>query len=61
MLKLVASGLSNQSIADELTLSVRAIEKHVSSVMEKLDLPPDDTRVHRRVRAAALYLSTLRG
>ncbi len=60
VLQLVASGLSNVSIAEELHLSVRAVEKHVSSVMDKLGLPADDARVHRRVRAAALYLTTLR-
>ena len=60
VLQLVASGLSNASIAEELHLSVRAVEKHVSSVMDKLGLPADDARVHRRVRAAALYLTTLR-
>lgn len=57
VLELVASGLSNVSIAETLWLSVRAVEKHVSSIMTKLELPADDTRVHRRVRAAALYLS----
>lgn len=61
VLELMASGLSNMSISEELTLSVRAVEKHVSSVMDKLDLPADDARVHRRVRAATLYLSTFRG
>lgn len=60
VLKLVASGLANASIAEELHLSVRAVEKHVSSVLDKLDLPADDTRIHRRVRAAVLYLATLR-
>lgn len=59
VLELVASGLSNAAIADRLYLSVRAVEKNVSSVLDKLDLPADDNRIHRRVRAAVFYVSSL--
>jgi DNA-binding NarL/FixJ family response regulator len=57
VLGLVARGMSNVAIADELTLSERAVEKHITAILTKLDLPPDDVEVHRRVRAVVLYLS----
>jgi hypothetical protein len=38
-------------------LSDRAVEKHITSILTKLDLPADDTEVHRRVRAVLLYLA----
>jgi DNA-binding NarL/FixJ family response regulator len=57
VLGLVARGLSNGAIAEELVLSERAVEKHISAVLAKLDLPADDGDVHRRVRAVLLYLA----
>ncbi len=57
VLGLVARGLSNPAIADELTLTSRAVEKHVTAIFQKLDLHHDDTAVHRRVRAALVYLA----
>lgn len=57
VLELMASGASNSAIASQLVLGERAVEKHVTSVLTKLDLPPDDGAVHRRVRAVLLYLS----
>jgi DNA-binding NarL/FixJ family response regulator len=57
VLGLVAQGMSNSGIADELTLSERAVEKHITAILTKLDLPPEDTEVHRRVRAVLLYLA----
>ncbi len=59
VLGLVAQGLSNPAIADELTLTSRAVEKHVTAIFQKLDLHPDDTAVHRRVRAALAYLAAI--
>ena len=38
VLKLVAEGHSNKEIADELVISVKTVEKHRASVMEKLDV-----------------------
>jgi DNA-binding NarL/FixJ family response regulator len=58
VLGLVAPGLSNRAVAGKLVLTERAVEKHISSVLAKLDLDPDDSKVHRRVRAVLLYLST---
>lgn len=57
VLELMAQGRSNQSIAAELVLSERAVEKHITSILTKLDLPPDDGEMHRRVRAVLVYLS----
>jgi NarL family two-component system response regulator LiaR len=38
VLKLVAQGLTNQDIGDRLSLSVRTVRNHVSSILEKLYL-----------------------
>jgi DNA-binding NarL/FixJ family response regulator len=35
---MVAQGLSNRQIAEELYLSERTIEKHVSKILRKLEL-----------------------
>jgi len=55
VLQLMAEGRSNGAIAAELVVSDGAIEKHVSSIFAKLDLPPADTD-HRRVLAVLRYL-----
>lgn len=59
VLELVAQGQSNRAIADRLVLSASAVEKHISSIFDKLDLFPDDVDHHRRVRAAVLWLDHL--
>ncbi|HYX49235.1 MAG TPA: response regulator transcription factor [Ktedonobacteraceae bacterium] len=38
ILRLVAEGHTNQEIADRLTLSIKTVQAHRASVMEKLDL-----------------------
>ena len=35
MLRLVASGKSNAYIADELVLSIRTVERHISNIYKK--------------------------
>lgn len=52
----IARGLSNAAIAERLVISERAVEKYVSSIFTKLDLPPE-SGVNRRVRAVLVYLS----
>ncbi|HXV32825.1 MAG TPA: response regulator transcription factor [Gaiellaceae bacterium] len=55
VLELMAEGRSNQGIADKLVLSLRAVEKYVSSIFGKLGLPSSG-RDSRRVLAVLLYL-----
>lgn len=55
VLSLMAEGRSNAAIARELVLSVGAVEKHVASILGKLQLPPSDDD-HRRVLAVLAYL-----
>jgi DNA-binding NarL/FixJ family response regulator len=52
---LMAEGRSNQGIADELIVTVAAVERHVTSIFGKLGLrhAPED---HRRVLAVLEYL-----
>jgi DNA-binding NarL/FixJ family response regulator len=55
VLELMASGSSNQGIADSLVITVRAVEKYVSSIFSKLGLPSTGSQ-SRRVLAVLLYL-----
>ena len=52
----IASGKSNAAIADEFVLTRRAVEKHVNSILSKLNLPETET-ISRRVMAALIYLA----
>jgi len=55
VLRLIAEGRSNQAIADALVISGRAVEKHVTSIFTKLNLPPAREN-HRRVLAVLAFL-----
>jgi DNA-binding NarL/FixJ family response regulator len=55
VLALVAEGRSNSGIAHELWISEGAVEKHVRSILAKLQLPATDD-VHRRVLAVLTFL-----
>jgi DNA-binding NarL/FixJ family response regulator len=55
VLELMAEGRSNQGIADRLVITVRSVEKYVSSIFDKLGLPSGGTE-SRRVLAVLLYL-----
>ena len=56
VLAAMAEGKNNAAIATRLFLTERAVEKHINSIFSKLGLH-EDKDVHRRVRAALLYLS----
>ena len=57
VLELMAEGLSNSAIAARIFLTERGVEKHVTSIFQKLRLPvTGDT--HRRVLAVVAFLQS---
>ena len=57
VLNLMAEGRSNTGIVAALQVSPSAVEKYVTNIFLKLDLPPTGTD-HRRVLAVLKYLGT---
>jgi DNA-binding NarL/FixJ family response regulator len=55
VLSLMAEGKSNAGIAETLVLSTGAVEKHIQSILSKLDLP-QSSNDHRRVLAVLAFL-----
>ena len=55
VLELMAEGRSNQGIAEQLVITLRSVEKYVSSIFGKLGLPSGGSD-SRRVLAVLLYL-----
>jgi DNA-binding NarL/FixJ family response regulator len=55
VLALVAEGRSNAGVAQELVVSVAAVERHVTSIFDKLGLHQSPEQ-HRRVLAVLKYL-----
>jgi DNA-binding NarL/FixJ family response regulator len=55
VLELMAEGRSNSGIAEQLVVTERAVEKHVTSIFAKLRLPAA-AEDHRRVLAVLAYL-----
>jgi DNA-binding NarL/FixJ family response regulator len=55
VLTAMAEGKSNHGIAEELVVTDAAVEKHVTSIFQKLGLDPTPTE-HRRVHAVLTYL-----
>ena len=51
----MAEGRSNAAIAQDLVLTVGAVEKHIANILMKLRLPPSGSD-HRRVLAVLTYL-----
>jgi DNA-binding NarL/FixJ family response regulator len=56
VLREMAKGRNNAGIADALTLTERAVAKHINSIFTKLDLREEES-AHRRVQAVLMYLS----
>jgi DNA-binding NarL/FixJ family response regulator len=55
VLALMAQGRSNGAIARDLVVTEGAVEKHISNIFAKLDLPQAEDS-HRRVMAVLAYL-----
>jgi DNA-binding NarL/FixJ family response regulator len=55
VLELMAEGRSNRAIAERLVVTERAVEKHVTSIFLKLDLPAS-FEDHRRILAVLTLL-----
>jgi DNA-binding NarL/FixJ family response regulator len=55
VIALMAEGRSNRGIADALVVTTAAVERHVTSIFDKLGLQPS-TDDHRRVLAVLQYL-----
>jgi DNA-binding NarL/FixJ family response regulator/class 3 adenylate cyclase len=55
VLEFMAEGRSNQAIADRMVITLRAVEKHVTSIFGKLRLSSTD-QDHRRVLAVLTFL-----
>jgi DNA-binding NarL/FixJ family response regulator len=55
VLALMAEGRSNQAIAEALVITPGAVEKHISNIFGKLELPPGGED-NRRVLAVLAYL-----
>ncbi|MBN9183594.1 MAG: response regulator transcription factor [Microbacterium sp.] len=56
VLAFIAEGKSNQAIAQALHVSEGSVEKHITSLFQKLDLEPDESG-NRRVLAALAHIS----
>ncbi|MEV4117812.1 response regulator transcription factor [Micromonospora sp. NPDC049645] len=56
VLGLMAQGLSNAAICAALVLAPVSVEKHITNIFAKLDLPPAED-ANRRVRAVLAYLN----
>src|SRR5262249_43235641 len=57
VLRLMAEGRSTSGIVEMLKVSPSAVEKYVTNIFAKLDLPPTGTD-HRRVLAVLRYLNS---
>jgi DNA-binding NarL/FixJ family response regulator len=59
VLEAMATGRNNATIAKNLSMSERAVEKHVGSVFQKLGLI-EESEVNRRVMAVLAFLDATR-
>jgi DNA-binding NarL/FixJ family response regulator len=54
----IAQGRSNEAVAQSLSVSERAVEKHINALFAKLGLTESSRAVNKRVTAVLLYLSS---
>ncbi len=59
VLELMAQGRSNTAIAESMVVTPGAVEKHITNIFQKFDLPACDDD-HRRVLAVLAYLRAAR-
>jgi DNA-binding NarL/FixJ family response regulator len=57
VMSLMAEGRTNSAIAEEMVITERAVEKHVSNIFWKLDLPAT-SKDHRRVLAVLAWVQS---
>jgi DNA-binding NarL/FixJ family response regulator len=60
VLGLIAEGKTNAAVARALVVTPGAVEKHVTNIFSKLDLPATDDD-HRRVLAVLTFLRATGG
>jgi DNA-binding NarL/FixJ family response regulator len=58
VLSQIAQGQSNEAVARSLSVSERAVEKHINALFAKLGLNEPSRAVNKRVTAVLLYLSS---
>lgn len=56
VLALMAEGMGNAAIAERLVVGAGAVQKHIRAIFAKLDLPPQDDGIDRRVAAVLRHL-----
>jgi len=56
VLQQIAEGKNNAAIATSLSLTERAVEKHINAIFSKLGLS-EEHDIHRRVKATLTYLA----
>lgn len=58
VLQLVAEGLTNRAVAEELTISVKTVEKHRANVMSKLDASDLPTLIRKAMKHGLIFPET---
>ncbi len=56
VLQLIAEGYTNNAIADELTISVKTVEKHRSNLMNKLDVHDLASLIRTAIKLRLIFL-----
>jgi len=56
VLALIAEGLNNAAIGEQLVIAEKSVQKHINTIFSKLHLT-EETDTHRRVRAVRLWLT----